>query len=127
MYSCDQTKKHVQVPTIPILSVTTRDKEEDSKKTKSREEEDKKKQKGEDVSVPDIDNLEEVVFVVNADGTIRKAVIKTAIQDNEYIEVISGLKVGEKVVSAHYNTISKLLKNGDKVKVVSKEEVYEQN
>jgi HlyD family secretion protein len=121
------TKKHVQVPTIPILSVTTRDKEEDSKKTKSREEEDKKKQKGEDVSVPDIDNLEEVVFVVNADGTIRKAVIKTAIQDNEYIEVISGLKVGEKVVSAPYNTISKLLKNGDKVKVVSKEEVYEQN
>jgi HlyD family secretion protein len=69
--------------------------------------------------------LEEVVFVVNQDGIVRKAVISTSIQDNEYIEVLSGVKIGEKVVSAPYNTISKLLKNGDKVKVVSKDEVYE--
>lgn len=123
------TRKHDQVPAIPILAVTTRDKNEEQKKAKVKESTDKKNQKGEEAdesSAPDLEDLEEVVFVVNQDGVVRKAVISTSIQDNEYIEVLSGLKIGEKVVSAPYNTISKLLKNGDKVKVVSKEEVYEQ-
>ena len=122
------TRKHENVPAIPILAVTTRDKNEEQNKAKSKEEADRKKQKGEETetaSAVDIDNVEEVVFVVSPEGVVRKAVISTSVQDNEYIEVVSGLKIGEKVVSAPYNTISKILKNGDKVKVVSKEEVYE--
>jgi HlyD family secretion protein len=122
------TTKHENVPAIPILAVTTRDKNEEQNKAKSKEEADRKKQKGEETettSAVDIDNIEEVVFVVSPEGVVRKAVISTSVQDNEYIEVVSGLKIGEKVVSAPYNTISKILKNGDKVKVVSKEEVYE--
>jgi HlyD family secretion protein len=120
------TKKHIQVPSIPILSVTTRDKNEDLNKNKSSEKKDKKKQDGDEEIAPDMEDLEEVVFVVNTDGTVRKAVISTSIQDNEYIEVVGGLKIGDKVVSAPYNTISKILKNGDKVKVVSREDVYDQ-
>lgn len=120
------TRKHVMVPTIPILSVTTRDKNEDLKKVKVREEADKKKETGDETAAStDINDLEEVVFVVDVNGVVRKAVISTSIQDNEYIEVLSGLKVGEKVVSAPYNTISKILKNGDKVKIVSKDEIYD--
>ena len=70
--------------------------------------------------------MEEVVFVIQADGTVKKVAIRTNIQDNEYIEVMSGLKEGDEVVSAPYNTISKTLKDGMKVLVVPKDKVYDE-
>lgn len=121
------TKRHVDVLAVPILAVTTRDKNEKTSKVKAKEEQDKKKAQGEDASTTnvDINDLQEVVFIVQVDGTVKKIPIRTDIQDNEYIEVMSGLKEGDKVVSAPYNTISKLLKEGMKVTVVPKEKVYE--
>ena len=72
------------------------------------------------------DDLEEVVFVLNKEGKAEKRVIRTGIQDIEYIEVLSGLKPGDQVITAPYNAISKTLKPGTKVKVVaSKEELLE--
>ena len=71
------------------------------------------------------DAMEEVVFIIQKDGTVKKVAIRTNIQDNEYIEVMSGLKEGDEVISAPYNTISKTLKDGMKVKVVPKDKVYE--
>ncbi|NCU06261.1 MAG: efflux transporter periplasmic adaptor subunit, partial [Chitinophagaceae bacterium] len=56
---------------------------------------------------------------------VKKVAIRTHIQDNEYIEVLSGIKEGDEVVSAPYNTISKTLKDGMKVMVVPKEKVYD--
>jgi len=98
------------------------------KSTTGKEEEDKKKAQGQDVTTANAvltDEMEEVVFIVNADGTVKKVPIRTDIQDNEYIEVMSGLKEGDMVVSAPYNTISKTLKDGMKVQVVAKDKVYE--
>ena len=66
-----------------------------------------------------------VVFIIQKDGTVKKVAIRTHIQDNEYIEVLSGIKEGDEVVSAPYNTISKTLKDGMKVMVVPKEKVYD--
>ncbi len=124
------TTKQANVIAVPILAVTTRDKNEQGSKTKAKEEEDKKKAQGQDVTKANnavmTDEMEEVVFVVQKDGTVKKVAIRTHIQDNEYIEVMSGLKEGDEVVSAPYNTISKTLKDGMKVTVVPKDKGYEQ-
>jgi HlyD family secretion protein len=122
------TKRHENVMAVPILAITTRDKNEKVSKTKAKEEADKKKAAGEEVSNSgDVlaEDMEEVVFVVGADGKVKKVAVRTDIQDNEYIEVLSGLKEGDQVVSAPYNTISKILKDDMKVLVVPKEKVYD--
>jgi HlyD family secretion protein len=122
------TKRHENVLAIPILAITTRDKNEKESKTKAKEEADKKKAQGQEVSANNAvltEDMEEVVFVLGADGKVRKVPVRTDIQDNEYIEVLSGVKEGDQVVSAPYNTISKLLKDDMKVIVVPKEKVYE--
>jgi HlyD family secretion protein len=122
------TKRHENVLAVPILAITTRDKNEKASGAKAKEEADKKKAAGQDVSTNTAvlaEDMEEVVFVVSADGKVKKVPVRTDIQDNEYIEVLSGLKEGDQVVSAPYNTISKLLKDDMKVTVVPKEKVYE--
>jgi len=71
------------------------------------------------------DELEEVVFVLQKDGTVKKAVVRSGVQDINYIEILSGLKEGDEVITAPYSAISKTLKEGSKVKKVAKEELYE--
>ena len=123
------TTKHENIIAVPILAVTTRDKNEKESKTKAKEADDKKKAQGQEVATDNAvmtDDMEEVVFIVLADGTVKKVPIRTNIQDNEYIEVMSGIKEGDMVISAPYNTISKILKDGLKVQVVAKDKVYEE-
>ncbi len=123
------TTRQENVLAVPILAVTTRDKNEASAMAKAKEEQDKKKAQGQEVTTNNAvvtDEMEEVVFVIQADGTVKKVAIRTNIQDNEYIEVMSGLKEGDEVVSAPYNTISKTLKDGMKVMVVPKDKVYDE-
>jgi HlyD family secretion protein len=50
-------------------------------------------------------------------------VVKTGIQDNNYIEIISGLLDSAEVVTAPYNVITKKLKDGTLLKKVKKEEL----
>ena len=66
-----------------------------------------------------------MVFVLQKDGTVKKAVVKSGIQDINYIEVLSGLNAGDEVVIGPYNAISKNLKTGMKVKVVPKDKLFE--
>ena len=89
---------------VPIQAVTTRAKNESKFKSGDT---------GKKESVDD-DDLQEVVFVVKAD-TVDKVVVKTGIQDDEYIQVISGLEVGEEIVTGPYKIVSKKLKQGDKI------------
>jgi HlyD family secretion protein len=56
----------------------------------------------------------EVVFVVDKD-TVAMKEVKIGISDNEYIEVTSGLKEGEEVVSGPYRAISSELQDKSKV------------
>jgi HlyD family secretion protein len=130
-----QTNTHVKVLAVPINSVTTREKNSDKAVVKS----------GTDSKNPDQDNnnndnnessdntkatatgdLDEVVFVVQTDGTAKKIKVKTDIQDINYIEIIDGLKAGDQVITGPYGTISKILKSGSKVKVVAKDKLFEQ-
>ena len=67
--------------------------------------------------------MKEYVFLAK-DGKALMQEVKTGIQDNTYIEIISGLEEGQEVISAPYRAISKRLKNGDVIKVVDKKELY---
>ncbi|MBL7829700.1 MAG: efflux RND transporter periplasmic adaptor subunit [Saprospiraceae bacterium] len=67
-------------------------------------------------------NLKEVVFIPSND-TLRMVEVKTGIQDDAYIQIISGVNVGEKVVAGPYALVSRTLKRGSKVHVVKKEEI----
>ncbi|MEZ5071133.1 MAG: efflux RND transporter periplasmic adaptor subunit [Bacteroidales bacterium] len=64
-----------------------------------------------------------VVFVVEEGKTVMKPV-KTGIQDNNYIEVLSGVEAGQDVVIAPYSAISRQLRNGLQVEVVTQEELF---
>ncbi|WP_438426586.1 efflux RND transporter periplasmic adaptor subunit [Aquimarina macrocephali] len=56
----------------------------------------------------------ECVFVKNGE-TAKLRVIKTGIQDDSNIEITSGLKEGDEVITGPYNVVTKILKTGDKV------------
>ncbi len=60
------------------------------------------------------DAFERVVFVKTGD-TVKQRKVETGIADNTSIEIKSGLKAGEEVVSGSYAAISRRLKDGSKV------------
>jgi HlyD family secretion protein len=46
------------------------------------------------------------------------------VQDNDFIEIKSGLNKDEEVVSGPYSAVAKVLKEKSKVKLVKKEDLY---
>lgn len=67
-------------------------------------------------AAPKSDKKFECVFVKVGDKA-KIRVIKTGIQDDTNIEVMSGLKPGDVVITGPYTTVSKELNSGDKVKL----------
>jgi HlyD family secretion protein len=124
-----QTNTHRNVLAVPINAVTTRDRS-DTAAVGQKEKKDKKKdaaepETAEDKLIKNLDELDEVVFVLQKDGTVKRVKVKSDIQDINYIEITDGLKAGDEVVVGPYATVSKILRTGMKVKVVKKEELFE--
>lgn len=116
-----QTKTHVNVLSIPINAVTTREKNDSTLNNTT----DNPAANDElAVSNPGDNDLDVVVFVVQPDGKVKKQKVKTDIQDINYIEITDGLKEGQEVVTGPYDVVSKTLKDGDQVKVVPKKELF---
>jgi len=67
-------------------------------------------------TTPKSDKKFECVFVKVGDKA-KIRIIKTGIQDDTNIEVMSGLKSGDVVITGPYTTVSKELNSGDKVKL----------
>lgn len=118
-----QTKTQKDVISVPINAVTTRDKSDSTGTVKKKKTGDEENDNKEDV-ISTIDDLETVVFVKGADNKVTKYSVKTGIQDINYIEVLSGLKGGEEVVTGPYDVVNKTLKKGTQVKVVDKKELF---
>jgi HlyD family secretion protein len=102
---------------VPIISVTARDddKEDDKKDKKSEDEkrdEEKEQKKNNDL-------IKEIVFVVSGD-TVGVREVKTGIQDNDYIEILSGLQEGETVVTGPYSAVARKLKGGSRIHTADK-------
>jgi HlyD family secretion protein len=119
-----QTRTQVNVLSVPINAVTTRD-VNDSLNLKK---EDKKKEEANintTTTPSNVDDLEVVVFVKDSTNKVFKVKVTTGIQDINHIEITSGLKAGQEVITGPYDVVSKTLKNGTKVKVVDKKELFE--
>ncbi len=93
------TNEVKDVISVPIQAVTVREKDGvEDKKEKLTDE-----------------DYEEVIFVVKGD-TIAKVPVTIGLQDDEYIEVKTGLTGDEKIVIGPYTEVSKKLKGGDTVR-----------
>jgi HlyD family secretion protein len=115
------TKTLEGVLSIPIQAVTTRERKDLEKGKPKGEEEGEAK-----LTAAEEGEVVEVVFVVDAD-TIRAAPVQTGIQDDTYIEVLSGLQEGDQVVTGPYAAISRKLKTGMEVTVVKEEDLYKED
>ncbi len=117
-----QTRTHANVLSVPLNAVTTRDSNNNAtqKTTTASTPDNNNDQNAAQVSPDDVN---EVVFVLQADGTVKKRVVKTDIQDLNNIEITQGLKAGEQVITGPYDVVNKDLKDGTKVKVVTKDEL----
>ncbi len=118
-----QTQTAPDVISIPIQSVTVR--AEDGKTTEDLRTEKSKlaqERSGNDLELAaekdsarrDREKLKRVVFVKTGEK-VQKTVVETGIADNTYIEIKSGVKVGDEVVSGSYAAISRKLKDGSVV------------
>jgi HlyD family secretion protein len=58
----------------------------------------------------------EVVFV-NEDSKAKMVPVKRGISDENYVEIVDGLKEGQEVVSGGYKAISRELEDGKKIKI----------
>ncbi len=121
------TETRYDVLKIPIQAVTARERRElagetlppaskgSMRKARSQAEETSEQENRSTIS----DELVEVVFVVS--GNLAQIVpVKTGISSDTEIEITSGLEQGQTVVIGSYRALSKLLKNGSKVKITDR-------
>ena len=120
-----QTKRELNVLSIPLNAVTTRDKKDGKSVTAAKEDKPEANNNTSEKTIVNED-LEEVVFVYDAiKKIVKKVKVRTAIQDLNYIQILSGLKAGEEVVTGPYNLVSKTLKDGDKILKTDKEKLFD--
>ena len=104
------------VLSVPIQAVTTREFDKGGKpKDRIRDKKDDDEADESDESTnPDDEDLREVVFVFDTE-TANIIEVKTGIQDDEYIQIESGLSEGQEIVIGPYAAISRKLKDGSDV------------
>ena len=100
-----QTASKADIITVPIQSVTTR-----TDTTKA-------------AVTPSSEDTRTIVFISDGKYALAKDV-KTGIQDNTYIEILSGVAVNDKVISAPFSAISKKLSDSTLIEIVKKEELF---
>jgi HlyD family secretion protein len=120
-----ETKTVENAVAVPIQSVTVRSKQ--GEKTMEEQGKDREKKaaetKGEgsvaavndkaqrQAVASDRDNLQRVAFVKNGD-TVKMVRVETGVQDTSHIEIKSGLKEGDEIVSGSFGVITRTLKDG---------------
>jgi len=100
-----QTETRSGVVAVPIQSVTTR-----TDTTKA-------------VLTTSDDDIRTLVFITDGKYALAKDV-RTGIQDNSYIEILSGVSAGDQVISAPFSAISKKLSDSTLVEIVKKEDLF---
>ncbi len=135
-----QTDVQRKVLSIPIEAVTTRSNDKKGKDDKDKDsdgenggeeppppgEEDNTSNNSASKAKKDEDAKEEkkeVVFKVE-NGKVVMVEVKTGIQDSKYIQILEGVKPGDKIVTGPYSAVSKTLKDGDMVEVVDKSQLF---
>jgi len=118
-----ETKTVENVIAVPIQSVTVRaEGGKTSEELQEQKAKEAKEKSGNDLEVADEkaqarrtrDQLQRVIFIKSGDK-VRLQKVETGIADNTHIEVKSGVKAGDEVVSGTYAAISRRLKDGSVV------------
>ncbi|QHS55475.1 efflux RND transporter periplasmic adaptor subunit [Mucilaginibacter sp. 14171R-50] len=112
----DIQTNHVKALSVPIQSVTTRDEKKPAATQGNTQNDDKK-------STISAAPSKEYVFVLQG-NKVKQVEVTTGIQDDTYIQILSGLKGGEDVISAPFAAISKTLKDGMLVEKVDKAKLF---
>lgn len=105
------TTKRENVIAVPISAIVIKEDTTSVKKDILAELE-KEDQKDKGTYKPD--EKFECVYV-NVNGKAKLRVIKTGIQDESKIEILSGIKKGEEIITGPYTLVTKELESGDKV------------
>ena len=100
-----RTQSKADIITVPIQSVTTRTDTTKVANTASQK------------------DVRTIIFVTDGKYALAKDV-KTGIQDNSYIEILSGASVNDRVISAPFSAISKKLSDSTLIEVVKKEVLF---
>jgi HlyD family secretion protein len=120
-----QTSRAKDIITVPIPAVTTRNSDTTKTKTLNRDEEpemtvvDEKQEKLNKKK----EEIKECIFI-NRNGIAKMVYVTTGVQDDDYIEIKSGIQIGDEVISAPYGAVSKSLKDGSKIIVVNKDKLF---
>ncbi len=102
---------------VPIIAVTAKE----DKVEKKVDEKDAPPVQAKEVSKKDMDLIKEIVYVVVGD-TVAVREVKTGIQDNDHIQILSGLQEGETVVTGPYSAIARKLKSGARINIQDKKD-----
>lgn len=118
------TKRVENVLSVPITSVTTRMFGVDGKVKKrfgdAEEEDGSEGKQSRDTEKSDV---REVVFVYQK-GIVKAVQVKTGIQDDQFIQILSGIKSGDEVVMAPFTALSKSLEDGQQVTRVERDQLF---
>jgi len=102
-----QTESKDDVITVPIQSVTTRT---DTTITSSAKSD---------------DEIRTLVFITDGKYALGRDV-KTGIQDNSYIEILSGVEINDRIITAPFSAISKKLSDSTQIEILKKEELFKE-
>lgn len=106
------TNRRKNVVSVPISAIVIKSDTSSAKNATA------KKVDGEEGSTEKYESDEkfECVFIKQNDEA-KLRVVKTGIQDDSNIEILSGLKEGDVIIIGPYNVVSKTLNPGDKIEV----------
>jgi len=102
-----QTESKDDVITVPIQSVTTRT---DTTITSSAKSD---------------DEIRTLVFITDGKYALGRDV-KTGIQDNSYIEILSGVEINDRIITAPFSAISKKLSDSTQIEILKTEELIKE-
>ncbi len=106
-----ETETRTNVISVPLVSITARGDFNPAEEQGGEEEVVKAK-----VEKNDKDKIQEIIFIIK-DGKAKSVKVKTGISDDNYIQILEGVKGGEEVVSGSYKAISRELRDGAVVNV----------
>lgn len=106
-----ETETKENVLAVPIQAVTV------DKEAMNKPQEDDWRVKDKDKEIAAKRNKPKSMVWLTDGATVQRRSVELGISDQGYIEIVSGLKKDEKVVSAPYQAVSKLLTEGSKIKV----------
>jgi len=125
-----RTNTVVDVVSVPIQAVTVRNFAEDEENDSEAASADSTSNDGDSGEAlrtnrsSEDEDFRKVVFLYD-NGVAKRVEVETGISDNTHIQILSGVREGDEVVTGNYRILSRELKKGDNIKVSSDSEADE--